>query len=219
MTPEEAEDLISRKRGDERPMTHLLAYAAPITRRMSHFNKLDYYAVPAMPASYTTPRWLPIQLGLFAGRLYFEFDEYEAITTFLYGNNISHGSGSARWKATEQEPADQDMALPSIAPNALVFLQEWITARRKGQEFTQTPMGYVCEGKPLRAEHPFFSRTYAVSLPMESSGGLDEGFAQEIGSSDSDSCNEFQDGDFSPAGKTSAGTSAASPQPTFKRRY
>ncbi|OJD29536.1 uncharacterized protein BKCO1_7800036 [Diplodia corticola] len=172
VTPEEAEDLISRKRGDEHPLTHLLAYAAPVSRKMSYFNKLDYYAVPAMPASYTMPLWLPIQLGLFAGRLYFEFDEHDAIATFLHGNNMSHGRGSARWQATEQGPVDQDSALPSVASNWLVFLQEWVTARRKGQDFSQTPMG-----------------EYDFSSPMDPDRGLDGGIAQEIGNSDSKSCN------------------------------
>ena len=30
--------------------------------------------------------------------------------------------------------------------------------RRKGQDFVHTPMGHVCQGKPLAASHPFFSR-------------------------------------------------------------
>jgi hypothetical protein len=38
----------------------------------------------------------------------------------------------------------------------LNFLHEWLELRAKGQDFAQTPMGYVCSGKVLTEEHPFF---------------------------------------------------------------
>lgn len=174
VTPEEAEDLISRKGCNEHGMTHLVAYAAPITRRMAHFNRLNYYAVPSTPVNYQAPQWLTTHLGLFAGRLYFEFEEYEAITTFLHGNKQSDG-----------RPDDQDSALSSIASNLLLFLQEWTTIRRKGREFTHTPMGYICDGRMLSAEHPFFSTTNDFSVPTVSDATLVEGLAQEISGSDS----------------------------------
>ncbi|KAF9634247.1 hypothetical protein BFW01_g5142 [Lasiodiplodia theobromae] len=182
VTPEEAEDIISSKGSNKHAMTHLVAYAAPITRRMSHFNRLDYYAVPSTPVNYKMPQWLITHLGMFAGRLYFGFEEYEAITTFIQGNQQSDG-----------RPGDQDLALPSIASNLIVFLQEWITVRRKGQEFTHTPMGYVCDGKLLSAQHPFFSTTNDVSAPTVSSGMLAEDVSQDTCISDSDSCDGSED--------------------------
>ncbi|GME34063.1 hypothetical protein BKCO1_7800036 [Neofusicoccum parvum] len=131
VTPEEAEDLLARKRraSDDRPLTHLLAYAAPVTRRMAtYFNKLDYFAVPPLPAGYAAPRWLPIQLGLFAGRLYFEFDEYNAVAaTLLHGGNGSAHGGLA---AVEWGSAHcRDSAISSSVGHgaALTFLQEWVT--------------------------------------------------------------------------------------------
>ena len=40
--------------------------------------------------------------------------------------------------------------------NPLAFLHDWLAIRRKGQEFLHTPMGFVCQDKPLTANHPFF---------------------------------------------------------------
>lgn len=36
------------------------------------------------------------------------------------------------------------------------FLRKWLNIRRKGQDFSSTPMGYLCQGKTLSADHPFF---------------------------------------------------------------
>jgi hypothetical protein len=50
----------------------------------------------------------------------------------------------------------------------LTFMQEWLSLRRKGQDFAQTPMGYICQGKVLKADHPFFSKVEgAVHVPVE----------------------------------------------------
>lgn len=38
----------------------------------------------------------------------------------------------------------------------LNFLHEWLDIRAKGQDFAQTPMGYVCSGKVLTEDHSFF---------------------------------------------------------------
>ena len=63
--------------------THLIVYAAPVTRRMLHFNGLDYYSIPALPETFKIPTWLKIQLGIFAGRLYFEFEEHHDMLAYL----------------------------------------------------------------------------------------------------------------------------------------
>src|SRR3954471_2268109 len=44
----------------------------------------------------------------------------------------------------------------SFTTKPLTFLQEWLAVRRKGQDFVHTPMGQVCQGKPLLENHPFF---------------------------------------------------------------
>src|SRR5436190_13431489 len=81
--PEEAELLIPLVRDANAVLTHLLTYAGPVTRKMLHFNGLGYYAVPALPARWKPPTWLTIELGIFAGRLYFQFEEYCDICKYL----------------------------------------------------------------------------------------------------------------------------------------
>jgi len=47
------------------------------------FDKLNSYAVPALPASWTAPAWLTRELGIYAGRLYFDSKENEELTSYL----------------------------------------------------------------------------------------------------------------------------------------
>ncbi|KAJ0427087.1 hypothetical protein BJY00DRAFT_320561 [Aspergillus carlsbadensis] len=77
--PEEAEALIPVMREHPSPDTHLIMYAAPWTKAMLHFNNLDYYALPSLPDGWRPPSWLPFEIGILGGRLYFEFSEYEGI--------------------------------------------------------------------------------------------------------------------------------------------
>jgi hypothetical protein len=82
--PEEAEALIPVMRGHHSPDTHLIMYPAPWTKAMLHFNRLDYYALPSLPDGWNPPSWLPFEIGILGGRLYFEFSEYEDILARLY---------------------------------------------------------------------------------------------------------------------------------------
>ena len=172
VNPEEAEVIIALIHKIKAHPTHLLTYAAPVTRRMLHFNDLKYYALPEMPKEWKAPLWLKIELGIFAGRLYFEYDEYEYLCRFL-------GLEQSVLNTTEtedqvqvlgnlsddscQDSADEDATqprarqLPTFTAKPLTFLQEWLTIRRKGQDFGQTPMGHVCQGKSPASNHPFFA--------------------------------------------------------------
>ncbi|EGX46168.1 hypothetical protein AOL_s00110g332 [Orbilia oligospora ATCC 24927] len=50
----------------------------------------------------------------------------------------------------------------------LSFLQEWVTLKRKGQDFLHTPMGYHCQSKALLKSHPFFKdRTFNKVVVVE----------------------------------------------------
>ncbi|KAK8075993.1 hypothetical protein PG994_003265 [Apiospora phragmitis] len=82
VTPEEAEDLILMLRGGELP-TYLLTYTAPVTRRMVGFNSLKFFSIPVLPEGWTAPPDLVVELGLFAGRLYFDWDEYPSVCSVL----------------------------------------------------------------------------------------------------------------------------------------
>ncbi|KAF2797566.1 hypothetical protein K505DRAFT_358267 [Melanomma pulvis-pyrius CBS 109.77] len=135
---EEAELLISKLRAQKRPAkVHLLTYSAPITKKMLHFSDLTYYALPTLPVGHAIPHWLTIELGIFAGRLYMGFEECAPLVEYI--ENFSNG-----------KPSD------TLATKAISFLLEWLSLRRKGQDIMHTPIGYVCQGRPLDSGHSFF---------------------------------------------------------------
>lgn len=121
---------------------------------MMHFNDLRYYALPEMKDNWKPPQWLIMELGILAGRVYFNFNEYEDICQYF---GVSGTEGSQEERITEQTSGSVDK--PMVSGKPLSFLQQWLSLRRKGQDFTHTPMGYVCQGKMLTAEHPFFNST------------------------------------------------------------
>ena len=141
---------------------------------MLHFNDLDYYALPDLPPGWQAPTRLKTELGIFAGRLYFEYPEYNDLQEYL-----GSGEGTAKLAETiddtvmSAEPSGTEDAIEDAVAEAeidtraqqalstarpLTFVQEWLALRRKGQDFTHTPMGHVCQGKPLTTSHPFFTR-------------------------------------------------------------
>ncbi|THC92491.1 hypothetical protein EYZ11_008029 [Aspergillus tanneri] len=137
--PEEAEEAISLLRTAARSPVHLVLYAAPFTKRMLHFNNLDYYAFPSLPTGWVPPAWLPFELGILAGRLYFNFCEYPSLLDRL-----------------QLDPEDSLKTMEALARGHFNFLQEWLSLRRQGQDISHTPMGYICQGWRLRSDHPFF---------------------------------------------------------------
>ena len=191
--PEEAELLIPLLNESENSPTHLLAYGAPVTRKMCHFNSLRYYAVPSLPKDWVAPKWLTIELGIFAGRLYFDYSEYTPLLQYLgLQTDISKvvegiddlSPQDIKTVDTGDKTAEADYTQEhgAIARKPLSFLQEWLAIRRKGQDFAQTPMGFVCQGKPLAETHPFFTRlekararqTRAVHVGSIGAGGIND---------------------------------------------
>ncbi|KAF2029595.1 hypothetical protein EK21DRAFT_67348 [Setomelanomma holmii] len=157
VSPEEANALIPILRQayiEERPC-HLIVYSAPITRSMLQFNQLNFYAIPSLPATFKAPTWLKVELGLFAGRLYFEWDEYEEIMSYL-GIQVA---------AKEDDEGSPSSHREAFTTKPLAFLHEWLAIRRKGQDFEHTPMGFITTAKPLSADHPFFSATGRENEP------------------------------------------------------
>lgn len=146
---EEAELLIPivRARAAGKPKVHLIAYAAPVTKSMLHFNRLSYYALPCLPGGYTLPDWLPIELGIFAGRLYIDFPECAPLMKYL---ELAENIGT-------DAPQSKFEHIGIRTKNPVEFLLEWLTICRKGQDIMHTPMGYICQGRPLRESHPFFA--------------------------------------------------------------
>lgn len=123
----------------------MIAYAAPVTKKMLHFNRLSYYAIPSLPVDYAIPEWLSIELGVFAGRLYMGFSECISAKKYLgLADDINKGLQS------------NINNIYNLTDNPVNFLLDWLALRRKGQDIMHTPMGYLCQGRPLHESHPFF---------------------------------------------------------------
>lgn len=144
---------------DQRPAsTYLITYAAPVTRAMLPFDTLRLYTVPRLPTDWRAPTWLVRDLGIFAGRLYFDFDDqshavYQALglpppasktedlrvelTEMDLWHKLPFGDGQ---QVTTQEP---------FSKNPLLFMQEWLAIRRKGQDFSQSMIGDLIRGRRL----------------------------------------------------------------------
>jgi len=175
--PEEAECLIPIIRDEASRKTYLMTYAAPVTRRMLHFQNLDYYTIPALPVGWQAPQWLKAELGLFAGRLYFEWEEYSYLAS-LYGisgerdavedgkevvetDGNAETDGAIQADGANESDDDAPDTAQTVPPKTFVsrplnFMQEWLAVRRRGQDFSHTPLGFIASGKPLFADHPFF---------------------------------------------------------------
>lgn len=134
---EEAEIVIPQVRTQTSPpKVHLLTYSAPATKKMLHFSDLRYYSVPALESRHIIPQSLTIELGIFAGGLYMKHDECVSLMKY-----IDDASMNGRSNTTT---------------GAISFILEWISLRRRGQDIMHTPLGYVCQGRPLGIEHAFF---------------------------------------------------------------
>ncbi|OCT51496.1 hypothetical protein CLCR_08957 [Cladophialophora carrionii] len=184
VSPEEAEELIPLCREAPKQVVHLLSYATPVTQKMLQFNNLNYYAVPPLPLDWSAPIWLRIQIGIFAGRLYFPFEELAHIRGFLglgtdEASNLqtdlaieiegerteglsssderqtsTHNGAQVAWE--EQTITKEARAAKLKATRMLTFLHAWLGTRGRGQDFTHTPMGYICARKTLTEDHAFF---------------------------------------------------------------
>ncbi|KAL1638643.1 hypothetical protein SLS58_008761 [Diplodia intermedia] len=217
--PEEAELLIPLLRDAEKPVTHLLTYAPAVTRKMVHFNDLTYYSIPPMPRGWKAPDWLRVELGLFAGRLYFEHAEYAGMLRYL---GIG---GGEREDAMDDDPRQHLLpdgetsdgpSLETYGPRAeknatvpftdrpLTFIREWLASRRKGQDFSHSPMGAVCQGRRLAADHPFFADVVREQQPAllaglgrvgPAGGDVVVGGAAAAGVVGDDDEDEFDDAD------------------------
>lgn len=167
ISPWEAEQLLPVIGGCQSARTHLVVYSAPVTRKMLHFDDLHFYSVPALPSNWQAPSWLVHDLGIFSGRLYFRFEEYGTLCDYLGLNSQPHATTFAKdGPARELLPFEEEVETkdPSSEPKKrqdpftdrpLAFMQEWLTIRRRGQDFALTPMGYICQGKRLAQDGSF----------------------------------------------------------------
>ena len=169
---------------------HLITYASAVTRQMLPFSNLEFFSMPPLPQNWAAPQWLKSELGLFAGRLNFEWAEYDALCEFLGANdeevdendvgneNSQDNANDNETKASIENDKESDIeekkddgenpvtAKPPVTnvkpssstfcPRPLIFLQDWLAIRRRGQDIVHTPMGFLAQSKPLQANHPFF---------------------------------------------------------------
>ena len=157
-------------------MVHLITYAAPVTKNMLHFNGLSYYVLPRLPGGYTAPDWLSIELGIFAGRLYINFPERAPLTKYLQLAD----------KTSTESPQSSIEHVGISTKNPVDFLVEWLTVCRKGQDIMHTPMGYICQGRPLHESHSFFAARSTDAREVET---------PPVGGGTSGDVDEAEDGD------------------------
>ncbi|KAL8787328.1 MAG: hypothetical protein Q9195_007823 [Heterodermia aff. obscurata] len=143
----EANALLPLLRDSLQPIVHLLTYAAPVIKSMIIFDDLDFYAVPKLPDNWQAPRWLVRDLGIFAGRTYFDYDKQYFPVCEALGLPVPE----SRSKDLDREMPfpSRDVLLEPFSPAPMLFMQEWIAVRQKGQDFSQTMMGDVCRGRRL----------------------------------------------------------------------
>ncbi|KAK1447923.1 hypothetical protein CMEL01_09762 [Colletotrichum melonis] len=186
--PEEAEILLSiLKDSAFHCATNLITYAAPVTRKMLHFSDLNFFSVPSLPFGWKAPDWLKIELGIYGGRLYFEWAEYDQLCEFLgidqslplleYLDQEGSDSDSADTQSGEKHKVH--VSANGLTARPLSFVQEWLAARRRGQDFMSTPMGFIAQGKTLQEDHPFFRQVVIENrdklfAPIQSKGDDEE---------------------------------------------
>jgi len=137
ISPYEAEHLHGLVRKSKH--THLLTYAAPVTRSMLKFDALDFYSIPPLPAGWKASNSIRNVLGLFAGRLYFKYKDYDQLCVYL---GLEHPKADDGLRVMCKDPLD--------------FLREWTSIRRKDADFSRTPTGFLLRSRKLPQDHAFF---------------------------------------------------------------
>ncbi|RKF65793.1 putative p-loop containing nucleoside triphosphate hydrolase [Erysiphe neolycopersici] len=164
--PEEVEIIISLLQ-ERSCVAHLLTYAAPITRKMLFFNDFDHFNLPSLPSPWLAPMWLRIEVGILAGRLYFDYSEYPALIDFLGVCEIDGKITECKSNQDKEFPTIQSAinlrskksaATKGFTSKPLCFLQEWLALRGQGQDFSHTPMGFICQGRSVLAQNPSCNR-------------------------------------------------------------
>lgn len=150
---------------------------------MQMFNTLKYLTIPAK--EFSVPTWLPIEVGIFAGRLYFDYHEYESLLSWLGIAEVLDSRVPVSRGFWIRQP--------------LKFLLEWLTHRRQTADILHTPMGYVCQGRALHDTHAFFNSTTKLRDEEDMSsalGRLQLGNGHLGGGNVSDDDSEWEDGDM-----------------------
>lgn len=101
--------------------------------------------------------------------------------TYIAAPEISDGSdcdGEDKHNGKTVTSKVKKISRASFTAKPLTFLQEWLAGcvRRRGQDFVRTPMGSVCQAKPLKASHPFFVKRNEVDRAQDGTGKATMGY-------------------------------------------
>ncbi|KAI9901102.1 hypothetical protein N3K66_002919 [Trichothecium roseum] len=191
--PEEAERLIPVLRNEESPRVWLLSYAPAVTKAMQPLSSTPYCFVPPRNTHEPLPTWLSVELNVFAGGLHFRYEEYKPLLSWLGvdDNGSPEGSDAGEGGAAGISSAKVQCKLPAALP--LKFLLEWLTYRRQTEEILYTPMGFVCQRKPLQPDHQFFVARAAAAAGNGVMNRLAPGRAQTSdGDEDDDEDSDWE---------------------------
>ncbi|KAM0231313.1 hypothetical protein ACHAPO_008699 [Fusarium lateritium] len=188
--PEEAELLLTTLRDSPKGSASLLTYAAPVTKTMWRFNTLDYFTIPTQDDRPLFPPWLAIEIGVLAGRLYFSYNEYEHLVSWL-GLSQNELPGPM----PDTSPLETRRVTRGLFVNRpLKFLLEWLTYRRRTQDIMHTPMGFLCQGKKLEPGHSFFSIATSSKKERETRRAIEERVVGQLDAGASDDDSDWDEG-------------------------
>ncbi|KAM0493507.1 hypothetical protein ACHAP8_009137 [Fusarium lateritium] len=188
--PEEAELLLTTLRDSPKGSASLLTYAAPVTKTMWRFNTLDYFTIPTQDDRPLFPPWLAIEIGVLAGRLYFSYNEYEHLVSWL-GLSQNELPGPM----PDTSPLETRRVTRGLFVNRpLKFLLEWLTYRRQTQDIMHTPMGFLCQGKKLEPGRSFFSIATSSKKEHETRRAIEERVVGQLDAGASDDDSDWDEG-------------------------
>ena len=113
---------------------------------MISFGGFQYYNLPQLPNKHSFPGWFRIELGILAGLLYVDSAEWDALARYLRPQTEAIGSASGGDAGIELAAGAGSV---KFANDPAAFVLEWLVLRRKVHNVLQTPMGYICIGRPL----------------------------------------------------------------------
>lgn len=144
-----------------------MSYAAPVTKSMKPFNTLNFFTVPSLKERPVFPVWLSVEVGVVAGRLYFDYPEYKPLLAWLgvceRSEVVSTDAAGQLQSPKVSHPEHRGLSIEM----PLKFLFEWSTYRRETLEIKHTPVGFVCESRVLKSDHSFFKATMGASEAID----------------------------------------------------
>ncbi|KAG9079442.1 hypothetical protein FS749_008532 [Ceratobasidium sp. UAMH 11750] len=162
LSPYEVNQLLPDIRNSGSVRLHV--FAPRVIQSMLSFSDLRFYSTPSSASSYSPPpdTTLQLQLGLFAGQLYFDdHSQYRVLCAFL---GVFIGTDANREAEDIQVQSDGFVAAPSremlanhlpeyldcgFSSSPVGALKDLVGYRRKGMEFLRTHLGKLLHARQL----------------------------------------------------------------------